>query len=90
MKNKFLILSFTLIALLLLRVASSRFIADEKEESKELTKIVPTTHVIRTSLSQTLTLSAELVPYNEATLYAKVPGYLKKINVDIGKWLNAS
>lgn len=47
-------------------------------------KTVGISKVIRTDLSQTITLSGELAPFTEATLYAKIPGYLKEIRVDIG------
>lgn len=38
----------------------------------------------RGDLAQTLTLSAELKPYFEADIHAKVAGYLQSINFDIG------
>ena len=53
-----------------------------KVEEKVITIAVAQT--IRTTLEQGVTLSGELIPYSKATLYAKVPGYLKKIHVDIG------
>lgn len=62
---------------------------NENEENNEKIKTVAASKVIRTNLSQTTTLAAELVPFTEATLYAKVPGYLKKINVDIGDQVKA-
>jgi RND family efflux transporter MFP subunit len=40
--------------------------------------------VKRGDLMRTATFSAELNPYQEADLHAKVAGYLKTINVDIG------
>jgi RND family efflux transporter MFP subunit len=40
--------------------------------------------VRREDLSQQLTISAELRPYREIELYAKVAGYLKEIRVDAG------
>ena len=36
------------------------------------------------AVAQHLTLSSELVPYEEIDVYAKVPGYVKELNVDIG------
>ena len=38
----------------------------------------------RSDLAQTLTLSAELKPFFEADIHAKVAGYLQSINYDIG------
>lgn len=40
--------------------------------------------VVRKPLQQQLTLSSELVPYEEVDVYAKVSGYLKDLNVDYG------
>ena len=40
--------------------------------------------VLRENLSQELTCDAELRPYQEIDLHAKVAGYLQSINVDIG------
>jgi RND family efflux transporter MFP subunit len=48
---------------------------------------LPTAAVVkakRADLAQTLTLSAELKPFFEADIHAKVAGYLQSINVDIG------
>lgn len=62
---------------------------NENEGNNDKSKTIAVSKVIRTNLSQTITLAAELVPYTEATLYAKVPGYLKEINVDIGDQVKA-
>ncbi len=62
---------------------------NKKGTEKERTKVVAVSKVVRTNLSQMMTLSAELVPFTEATLYAKVPGYLKEIRVDIGDQVKA-
>ena len=35
-------------------------------------------------VAQRLTLSSELVPFQEIDVYAKVPGYVKELNVDFG------
>jgi len=40
--------------------------------------------VHRQALAQTLTLSAELVPFQEIDVYAKVAGYVKELYVDYG------
>lgn len=40
--------------------------------------------VTRGNLEQTITLSAELKPFQEADIHAKVAGYLKSIGYDIG------
>jgi multidrug efflux pump subunit AcrA (membrane-fusion protein) len=40
--------------------------------------------VIRSNLSSTLTVAGEFQPYQEVDLHAKVAGYIRRINVDIG------
>jgi RND family efflux transporter MFP subunit len=40
--------------------------------------------VTRGNLSSTLTVAGEFQPYQEVALHAKVSGYIRKINVDIG------
>jgi RND family efflux transporter MFP subunit len=40
--------------------------------------------VVRGDLSSTLTVAGEFQPYQEVELHAKVSGYIRKINVDIG------
>src|SRR5579863_4125818 len=45
---------------------------------------VGVTKVGRKSLGRTLTLSSELVPYQEIDVYAKESGYVKTLSVDYG------
>src|SRR4051794_3250793 len=40
-------------------------------------------------LAQTLTLAAEFRPYQEIEVHAKVAGYVKTINVDVGDRVSA-
>jgi RND family efflux transporter MFP subunit len=47
-------------------------------------KVVAVIAAHRQDLSRTVAFSAELKPYEEADLHAKVAGYLKSISVDIG------
>ena len=42
------------------------------------------TKVARKSLQRTVTLSSELVPFQEIDVYAKESGYVKKLYVDYG------
>src|SRR6202165_3504981 len=47
----------------------------------------PTAAVVearRTQLSNTLSIAGEFLPYQEVELHAKVTGYIRNINVDIG------
>ena len=45
--------------------------------------------VTRADLSSTLTVAGEFQPYQEVELHAKVSGYIRKINVDIGDRVRA-
>jgi RND family efflux transporter MFP subunit len=50
---------------------------------------VGTTKILRRSLSRQLTLSSELVPFQEIDVYAKEAGYVKKLYVDYGTRVKA-
>src|SRR5881396_3816268 len=45
---------------------------------------VKITHPSRGEITRSITLPGEIKPYQAATLYAKVSGYLKTISVDKG------
>ncbi len=45
---------------------------------------VGVTQVVKKTLSRRLTLSSELVPFQEIDVYAKESGYVQKLNVDYG------
>ena len=45
---------------------------------------VEVTRVTRQDLSRGVTLTAEFKPYQEVEIHAKVAGYVKQINVDVG------
>ena len=45
---------------------------------------VGVTNVVKKTLSRELTLSSELVPFQEIDVYAKEAGYVQKLNVDYG------
>jgi RND family efflux transporter MFP subunit len=50
---------------------------------------VGTTKVVKKSLGREITLSSELVPFQEIDVYAKESGYVKKLNVDYGTHVKA-
>src|SRR5579863_1728827 len=50
---------------------------------------VGVTKVARKSLGRQITLSSELVPFQEIDVYAKESGYVKKLNVDYGTKVKA-
>lgn len=45
---------------------------------------VGVTKVVKTALSRDITLSSELVPFQEIDVYAKESGYIQKLSVDYG------
>ncbi|MGA9981086.1 MAG: efflux RND transporter periplasmic adaptor subunit [Candidatus Sulfotelmatobacter sp.] len=50
---------------------------------------VGVTKVVRKSLGRQITLSSELVPFQEIDVYAKESGYVKKLDVDYGTRVKA-
>jgi RND family efflux transporter MFP subunit len=50
---------------------------------------VGVTKVVRKSLGRQITLSSELVPFQEIDVYAKESGYVKKLDVDYGTHVKA-
>lgn len=59
------------------------------DSSSPSAQVVGVYRIGRRSLSKTITLTAELRPYNVASLYAKVSGYLSSISVDYGSRVTA-
>ena len=51
--------------------------------------IAPVAEVVRAPLSKTLDVAGEFYPYQEVELHAKVAGYIRRINVDIGDKVRA-
>src|SRR3984885_3914624 len=58
-------------------------------QAKGPTLTVGVTKVVRKSLGRHLTLSSELVPFQEIDVYAKESGYVKKLMVDYGTHVKA-
>ena len=50
---------------------------------------VGVTRVVKKSLGRQITLSSELVPFQEIDVYAKESGYVKKLDVDYGTHVKA-
>src|SRR5579863_1317042 len=46
--------------------------------------------VVRKNLGRTLTVSSELVPFQEIDVYAKESGFVKQLNVDYGSHVQAN
>ncbi|HZY59066.1 MAG TPA: efflux RND transporter periplasmic adaptor subunit [Candidatus Binataceae bacterium] len=76
----------TLLALLMLATAP----ACERSEDRpapQRAQTVMVTQPLRRDAIRKITLPGDLTGFFQATLYAKVTGYLRKINVDKGDWI---
>ena len=62
---------------------------DKKVQASGPTVTVGVTKVIKKSLGRQLTMSSELVPFQEIDVYAKESGYIKKLDVDYGTHVKA-
>ena len=79
-----------LASMLALAVSSCSGGRNEKvEASAQQGVTVGVTHVVKKTLSRTITLSSELVPFQEIDVYAKESGYVQKLNVDYGSHVKA-
>jgi RND family efflux transporter MFP subunit len=58
-------------------------------EASEAAVTVGVTRVVKKSLGREITLSSELVPFQEIDVYAKESGYVKKLDVDYGSHVKA-
>lgn len=58
--------------------------ATKVEAAAQPAVTVGVTKVVKKTLSRHLTLSSELVPFQEIDVYAKEAGYIQKLNVDYG------
>ena len=54
------------------------------EADAEHAVTVGVTHVVKKNVGRQVTLSSELVPFQEIDVYAKEAGYVQKLNVDYG------
>lgn len=63
--------------------------ADKQVQASEPTNTVGVTKVVKKSLGRQITLSSELVPFQEIDVYAKEAGYVKKLEVDYGTHVKA-
>ena len=62
---------------------------DDRVQASTAVPTVGVTEVVKKSLGQRLTLSSELVPFQEIDVYAKESGYVKKLDVDYGTHVKA-
>jgi RND family efflux transporter MFP subunit len=62
---------------------------DKRVQASEPAATVGVTKVVKKSLGREITLSSELVPFQEIDVYAKESGYIKTLNVDYGSRVKA-
>ncbi len=72
-----------LAALLTVGLSSCSSSGNGKASADEVVT-VGVTNVVKKTLSRQITLSSELVPFQEIDVYAKESGYVQKLNVDYG------
>jgi RND family efflux transporter MFP subunit len=78
-----LVLGFPLLLVISLCSCNARRSATvEADADARIT--VGVTNVVKKTLSRQITLSSELVPFQEIDVYAKESGYVQKLNVDYG------
>src|SRR5499427_1179247 len=63
--------------------------SEKKVQANTSNVTVGVTKVVKKSLGRDLTLSSELVPFQEIEVYAKESGYVKKLSVDYGSHVKA-
>lgn len=78
-----------LIVAFLISLSSCSGDRTDKVQAKGPNLTVGVTRVVRKSLGRHLTLSSELVPFQEIDVYAKESGYVKKLMVDYGTHVKA-
>jgi RND family efflux transporter MFP subunit len=80
-------LAAALLALGLSSCSMGRSVRAEANAQRDVTAGV--VKVVKKTLSRELTLSSELVPFQEIAVYAKESGYVKTLNVDYGTHVKA-
>jgi RND family efflux transporter MFP subunit len=89
-RKTYLVLSLAaLTAALAVSLSSCSGDRADKVQAKGPTLTVGVTKVVKKSLGRKLTLSSELVPFQEIDVYAKESGYVKKLMVDYGTHVKA-
>jgi RND family efflux transporter MFP subunit len=85
-KHKLIVLSLAIACLLGAVVVASRVRAGGPPHTHNGRDVIPAAVAIvkRTDIDNTFTVAGEFDPYQEIEMHAKVSGYVRKINVDIG------
>ena len=86
---KLLLSALAAIAVLLAFAFSGCSAGSNAKANAEQEVTVGVTKVVKKTLGRQLTLSSELVPFQEIDVYAKESGYIRKLNVDYGTHVKA-
>ena len=81
--------SYSLAILVVVMAVELAACSGDKSVSAGESATVGVTKVVRKSLGRQITLSSELVPFQEIDVYAKESGYVKKLDVDYGTRVKA-
>jgi RND family efflux transporter MFP subunit len=76
-------------AMLALGLSSCSGGRNQRVEANSQVVTVGVTNVVKKTLSRQITLSSELVPFQEIDVYAKESGYVQKLDVDYGTRVKA-
>src|SRR6516165_7967097 len=84
--RKVLMLGGAVVGVLLLILIVSRVRAGGPPHTSNGRDVVPAAVAVahRTTIGNSFSVAGEFVPYQEIEMHAKVTGYVRKINVDIG------
>ncbi len=85
-RGLWLLMACVAVAAVLMSAACS---STDKVQASTQEVTVGVTPVTKRSLARELTLSSELVPFQEIDVYAKESGYVQKLNVDYGTHVKA-
>lgn len=83
------VISALVITLLTISFSSCSGSEDKRVQANGPTITVGVTKVVKKSLGRDITLSSELVPFQEIDVYAKESGYVSKLLVDYGSRVKA-
>lgn len=77
-------IGLSLLTSLLLASCGNKETAEASSDAAPAIPVVPVARAQRANISDDLTVTAEFIPYQEVDVMAKVAGYIRSINVDIG------
>jgi RND family efflux transporter MFP subunit len=74
---------------MLLLASCSKQVASEASSKAEALPAASVVRVTRSAIASRLRVAGQFIPYQEVDLHAKVSGYVRRINVDIGDRVHA-